>query len=154
MTSGLRSALSRATKREDFSHHEATSPHVQPTPPTQTATSVQPTRTTQPHTDVISQLLPTIVAVKEIFQCLTGNQANLALVSTPAPPAVMPILDEPIQGTTLVNVNIMSVARRVANLFGSQLCFLQRHRWGHVKARKGKSFGNTRISRLEAALPR
>lgn len=96
MVCGLRSTDSHAMEEEASSHHEVTSPSVQPTSHAQGSPSFQPAPTVQPQVDVISQLLPTLIAIQKNLQRLASNQTNQALVSVPAAWTVELIPYEPV----------------------------------------------------------
>lgn len=68
MVRGLWSICSHATEEEASSHHDATSPPVQPIFPTQAGLSIQPAPTAQPQADVISQLLQTLLTIQKALQ--------------------------------------------------------------------------------------
>lgn len=79
---------------------------------TQTAPSSRPTTTTQLQNEVVTHLLPAVIAIREAIERLAGNQATQFLVSTPAPPIVEPITDEAVQGNTPANGDNSSAAKR------------------------------------------
>lgn len=119
MVLGLRSIRNYATEEKASSHHEAKSPPVQPIPPIQATPLIQPAPIAQLQTDVVCQLLPTLVAILEALLRLAGNQTNQVSISTPAPPAVELLLEaslshndlhEPVQGITLANDDNQSTA--------------------------------------------
>lgn len=95
-----RSVRNRAIEGEASSNQGAISPHDQTVVPTQTAPSRGPTPTTQLQNEVVSQLFPALRAIHEAIECLAG-QTMQDSVSTPVPPLVGPVIDEPIQGVTL-----------------------------------------------------
>lgn len=90
MVHGLISTLSYAAAGEASSRHKATSPPVQPVPTTQATPLIQPAPTVQ--RQMILFLNPAFIGIQETLQWLTGNQANQAPISTPAPLCVEPIL--------------------------------------------------------------
>lgn len=72
---------------------------------------IQPTSATQPRDGLVSQLLPTLMTIQKALEHLIGNQTTQAPVPTPTPLIVELVLDEPVQGTTPVNADNLSVAR-------------------------------------------
>lgn len=60
---------------------------------------IQSAPVAQPQRDVVSQLLPTQIAIQQVLQQITQNQVPPASVpvpvSSPAPPAVEPLCEPP-----------------------------------------------------------
>lgn len=117
MVCGSRSVRSQAAEDEALSHHEATSPpqmpeappapptpSIRPAPPVSSTLVIQPASLAEPHADIISQLLPTLLAVQQVLQKLAQNQATSAPVPAPvltlASPAIEPVQEELAQGVT------------------------------------------------------
>lgn len=106
-----RSTRSYAIEAEASSHQGATSSYSQTVLPTQTAPSSHPAPPAQPQNEVVSELLPALIAIHETIKRLAGNQTAQTPISKSAPPVIEPVIDEPVQGVTPTNVDSLSTAR-------------------------------------------
>lgn len=110
------STRSRAVEGEVSSNQGATSPHDHTAMYTQTGPSsrpaTRPTTTNQSQNEVVTQLLPTLIAIHEAIEHLAGILAAQPPMSTQAPPVVELVVDKAAQGVTSANADNSSVAKR------------------------------------------